>query len=127
MKRAERRKKEKEESICGDIVKAARAGDMEFLKPGGGNMDAKTRKTLKVNCLDEQGYSPLHHASRKGKLTFLSALIELGAKLEVELSFSGWTPLEEAAYWGQSEAASALLKAGADPNHMTKKGTIIIF
>ena len=125
MKRAERKLKEKGFGRCSEIIKAARVGDMDFLKPGGGNMDANTRRKLKVNCVDEQGYSPLHHASRKGKLKFLSALIELGAKTEVELDHSGWTPLEEAAYWGQLDIVTFLLKAGANPNHMTKNGTTI--
>ena len=37
----------------------------------------------------------------------------------------GWTPLEEAAYWGQLDIVTFLLKAGANPNHMTKNGTTI--
>lgn len=31
------------------------------------------------------------------------------------VDYEGWTPLHAAALWGQKEAASLLLKYGADP------------
>jgi len=36
-------------------VKAARKGDMEFLKPGGGNLSKKKRAGLVLDCTDEVG------------------------------------------------------------------------
>ena len=37
------------------------------------------------------------------------------------LSLSHYSPLFEASYWGQWKAVDILLKAGANPNHLTKK------
>jgi len=122
MRKAANRKKEKEQLACSHIVKAAREGRMDFLKPGGANLDKKQRRKLKLDCLDEVGYSPLHHAGRKGQNEFLKTLLEMQAKVDIENTQAGWTPMFESAYWGQTEAVNLLLKAGANPNHMSKTG-----
>ena len=121
MRKEVNRKKEKEQSNCAKIVKAARTGDMEFIKPGGSHLSEKQRRRMKIDCLDEVGYSPLHHAARKGKIDFLRSLLDMGANVEIQNDSAGWTPLQEASYWGQLEAVKALLNGGANVNHLTKK------
>ena len=84
MRKAANRQKEKKHQQCAKIVKAARKGDLDILKPGGAPPSDKQRRRMKLDCLDEVGYSPMHHAARKGQIEFLQVLIEMGANTEIE-------------------------------------------
>ena len=84
MRKAANRQKEKKHQQCAKIVKAARKGDLDILKPGGAPLSDKQRRRMKLDCLDEVGYSPMHHAARKGQIEFLQVLIEMGANTEIE-------------------------------------------
>ena len=118
MKKAANRAKEKGQSQCSKIVKAARKNQVEFFD----DLSDKQLKRLKLNCLDEVGYSPLHHAARKGSIAFLKRLLNLGVDQEIGNSAANWTPLQEAAYWGQLKVVKILLNQGSNPNHITTKG-----
>ena len=110
--------KKGKESKCGDIVAAARNGDMEVLMPGGHPLP---KGQIEINCKDKHGFAPLHHAARKGQMVFLEALLDLGADVK-NVDRRGWTPLYEAAFWGQSTATKRLLKAGSDVTTREKTG-----
>ena len=103
-----------QEDRCMEIVKAARAGNLDFIR-GKGGMD--------INCKDKHGYAPIHHASRKGRSKFLQAMLDMKADVTMQKS-NGWTALHEAAYWGQYKAVKLLLKAGSDPNARSKDGQV---
>lgn len=100
------------EEKCMKIVMAARSGDEQVLKG---------ENTMEINCKDKYGYTPAHHAARKGKCRFLQAMIEMKADLNLKNN-NGWTALDEAAYWGQYKAVKLLLKAGSNPNSKNGQG-----
>ena len=122
MRKTANRVKEKQEKKCGDIVKAARAGDLAYLKPGGRTPGRETRMALKINCHDEHGYTPLHHAARKNHPEFAQTLVDMGADLEMSTTSQKWTPLHEAAYWGNVDIVRLLLDAGASVAALSHKG-----
>merc|ERR1711871_455940 len=122
MRKTANRVKTKKEKNCAKIVKAARAGDIAYLKPGGRNPGKETRRALKINCHDEHGYTPLHHAARKNHPEFAQTLIEMGADLELSTTSQKWTPLHEAAYWGNVDIVRILLDAEASVSSLSHKG-----
>ena len=72
---------------CDDVINAARRGDTEALRRG---LMSKAETHLSqfvnsagkkesVNCVDTRGYSAIHHAARKGHLTAVKLLLDLGA------------------------------------------------
>ena len=122
MRKTANRVKTKKEKNCAKIVKAARAGDIAYLKPGGRNPGKETRRALKINCHDEHGYAPLHHAARKNHPEFAQTLIEMGADLELSTTSQKWTPLHEAAYWGNFDIVRVLLDAEASVSASSHKG-----
>lgn len=121
MGQAVNRMEQKKKSRCGKIVQAARKGDMEFLMPGGEPLSEVKLRRLKINCVDQHGYTPLHHAARKGNLDFLVKLIDLGANLEGIYAETGWTSLHEAAYWGKAAVVKTLVDRGAEVNSIASK------
>ena len=75
------------------------------------------------------GGMDIFQALRQRDMEALGALLEAGVDLQQECTdskmydFGGQTPLVCALRWGQTEAAAMLLRAGADPNVRTSKGT----
>jgi len=60
------------------------------------------------------GYTPLHYASRAGKVPCLKLLLKHGAIVDARTRRGAATPLHRAAHAGQLEAVQVLLAAGAD-------------
>lgn len=68
------------------------------------------------------GCSLLAVAVEEGRILYAKKLIELGANINIAMSF-GDTPLHLAATKGDAEMANLLLENGADINLKTKDGT----
>ncbi|GMH44528.1 hypothetical protein BSKO_12480 [Bryopsis sp. KO-2023] len=68
-----------------------------------------------LEARDDQGFTPLHLASKFGFTTPLQSFVDAGADLEA-LDNRGNTPLAIASYFGQDLASEVLLEAGANPN-----------
>eukprot|EP01064_Diplonema_japonicum_P013866 TRINITY_DN21402_c0_g1_i1.p1 TRINITY_DN21402_c0_g1~~TRINITY_DN21402_c0_g1_i1.p1 ORF type:complete len:269 (+),score=34.94 TRINITY_DN21402_c0_g1_i1:33-839(+) len=128
-------------SWVGDLVRAARNGDIETLKIVKylgikAEKDATTSKgpVLEAalaghsDCLvellnmggdihekDAKGLSVIHAVCLAGKLECLEVLIDRGIDLNIQES-KGWTPLHFAKHSGHTQCASLLLRHGACPN-----------
>ncbi|MGI9337731.1 MAG: ankyrin repeat domain-containing protein [Gammaproteobacteria bacterium] len=61
----------------------------------------------------DDGSTPLHQAAEDGNITEVKRLIAGGVDIEAKTN-TGYTPLLAAAWYGQTETAPALVKAGAD-------------
>lgn len=57
----------------------------------------------------------MHHAAQSGHSKIVEMLLEAGCDINA-LDKNKWTPLMNACYWANEDAALVLLKAGADPN-----------
>ena len=58
------------------------------------------------------GYTALHYASAEGHADMAGFLLDSGA--DIEALWRSVTPLNQAVYWGRSEAAALLLSRGAE-------------
>lgn len=86
-----------------------------FLKKGGINVDKR----------DQQGFTPLHYACKKGARDIVKLLIENNADVNMA-SNTSVTPLHFAASLGNQEIIQCLLDAGADVNATDKDGKSIL-
>jgi len=101
-----------------DIVSAAiDRGDIAALQ----RMLAKEPKLLERRISSQVG-APLHRAAQMQRAAVVKALIDAGANADSVSIKWGFTPLYWAAKNGDLESATALLKAGADPNHNSPHG-----
>ena len=82
-----------------------------FLKKGGINIDKR----------DMNGFTPLHHACRKGARDIVKLLLENNADANMA-SNTSITPLHFAAQLGNQEIIQLLLDAGADVNATDREG-----
>ena len=70
-----------------------------------------------VNKQDSQGATPLHCAIECDMLEAVKLLLDqAGILLDPKVAKTGWTPLMQACYEGNSNIAALLLAKGADPN-----------
>ncbi|KAM9713365.1 ankyrin repeat domain-containing protein 31 [Dama dama] len=72
-------------------------------------------KTSGIDKRNATGESRLHVAARRGHLSLVKALIEVGADVNLKDN-AGWTPLHNAASKGWSDVIVELLKASANVN-----------
>ena len=86
-----------------------------FLKKGGINVDKR----------DANGFTPLHHACKKGARDIVKLLIENSADVNM-MSNTSITPLHFAASTGNQEILTCLLDAGADINATDKEGKSVL-
>lgn len=70
-----------------------------------------------IDAQDEDGWTPLMHATLNGELDTMKFLLEAGAKVDAVDSY-GCTALFLAAKRDTVDAAELLLKAGANVNHV---------
>ena len=98
------------------MIHATVDGKLEFAKV---LLDAGTD----VNARDYIGYSALHYAAQNYLPEMATLLIAHGADVDAEDQY-GNTPLWRATFdsKGRGELITILLKAGADRNHLNKKG-----
>jgi len=92
----------------------AAVGDTKLLK-------RKLAQGAKVNELDENGFSPLHHAILSMSDTAVDLLLAAGADIN-RATRDGNTPLHLAAGQNHTLLAKKLLAAGAELNVVNKKG-----
>lgn len=70
-----------------------------------------------VNIFDEDGLTPLMWASAYGQFPIVAALLQSGAKVDLE-NQQGQTALLFAAFGGYHEVVRILIMNGADVNHI---------
>lgn len=70
------------------------------------------------------GHSAMYLCSNypTGRESFLKALIDTGADINITFSYFNWTPLMVACYAGSHYNAKLLLKGGANPNRINSLG-----
>ena len=100
--------KVQEKSLNSDLIKAAKAGDME-------RVSELIRKGANVNAKDKYDRIPLMHASRKGHKEVVKLLISKGANVTAK-DKNGVTVLMNASNGGNKEIAGLLISKGADVN-----------
>ena len=74
------------------------------------------------NARNDDGATPLHVASRAGRLKVVERLLELGANLHARDN-EGRTPLHAASGMGKVAVAQLLIEHGADPNVQDGQGS----
>ncbi|XP_058036489.1 ankyrin repeat and MYND domain-containing protein 2 isoform X1 [Ahaetulla prasina] len=83
-----------------------------------GNTEEASRllgsKTVRVNCLDEHGMTPLMHAAYKGKTDICRLLMQHGADVNCNNHEYGYTALMFAGLSGNKEITRMVLEAGAE-------------
>lgn len=68
----------------------------------------------------------IFEAARTGNIAQITALSKLNRDTVNAISSSGFNPLMIACYRGQTEAAKALIKLGADVNRTSAEGTALL-
>ena len=113
-----------EKNSCGKTPFAiASEGGAKWVSALLSGQDPFDEATMKTGGMD------IFQALRQRDMEALGALLEAGVDLQQECTdpkmydFEGQMPLVCALRWGQTEAAAMLLRAGADPNVRTSKGT----
>lgn len=91
------------------LIEAAKAGDTRTVQ-------IILEKGTDVNAVDLNGWTALIHASKKGYLPIVKALLAAGAEPNSIIIETGGTALLAAVPEGHSAVVAELLKSGADPN-----------
>ncbi|ABO96697.1 predicted protein [Ostreococcus lucimarinus CCE9901] len=95
-------------SACG----AAARGDVEALR------EALARRPASADedgtTTNASGYTPLHHAARRGCARCVKACLELGCDARATTRAGRGTALHKACAGGRGEACAALLEGGSD-------------
>ncbi|XP_046952819.1 ankyrin repeat and MYND domain-containing protein 2 isoform X3 [Lynx rufus] len=79
-------------------------------------------KNVRVNCLDENGMTPLMHAAYKGKLDMCRLLLRHGADVNCHQHEHGYTALMFAALSGNKDITWVMLEAGAETDVVNSVG-----
>ncbi|KAF6085343.1 ankyrin repeat and MYND domain containing 2 [Phyllostomus discolor] len=79
-------------------------------------------KNVRVNCLDENGMTPLMHAAYKGKLDMCKLLLRHGADVNCHQHEHGYTALMFAALSGNKDITWVMLEAGAETDVVNSVG-----
>lgn len=81
---------------------------------------------MSVDSRDASGTPLLNIACRKDKVDMVEYLIKKGAKIDAVSTDREYTPLMDAVWRGDVEAARLLIKEGADVNKVSKEGQTMI-
>lgn len=68
-----------------------------------------------VNCMDGDGYTPLHKACYNNNYELAQLLLKYKADPNRQTEFQ-WTPLHSACKWNNSRLAALMLQHGSDIN-----------
>ncbi|XP_054620093.1 ankyrin repeat and MYND domain-containing protein 2-like isoform X1 [Dunckerocampus dactyliophorus] len=77
---------------------------------------------VRVNCLDEDGMTPLMHAAYKGKAEMCRLLLQHGADVNCNQHQHGYTALMFAGLSGKTDITSMMLDAGAETDLVNSVG-----
>ncbi|CAL8290136.1 unnamed protein product [Merluccius merluccius] len=91
-----------------------------------GNVQEASRllgcKDVRVNCLDENGMTPLMHAAYKGKADMCRLLLQHGADVNCNEHEHGYTALMFAGLSGKTDITWMMLDAGAETDLVNSVG-----
>ncbi|GAA6087845.1 ankyrin repeat and MYND domain-containing protein 2-like [Tachysurus ichikawai] len=107
----------------GDLTSA----EKEMLQvAAAGDVQEATRllnsKEVRVNCLDENGMTPLMHAAYKGRADLCRLLLQHGADVNCNEHEYGYTALMFASLSGNAEITWMMLDAGAETDLVNSVG-----
>ncbi|XP_034560145.1 ankyrin repeat and MYND domain-containing protein 2-like isoform X2 [Notolabrus celidotus] len=77
---------------------------------------------IRINCLDENGMTPLMHAAYKGEAEICRLLLQHGADVNCNQHEFGYTALMFAGLSGKTEITSMMLDAGAETDQVNSVG-----
>lgn len=98
----------------GDLAKAAYNGELDKVK-------SYLKIGINVNERDKHGGTALHAAMFQKNTEIITLLIENKADINIQGLSNHFTPLHDAVWANNLEAAKILLKAGADPTIKNNK------
>ncbi|XP_041665506.1 ankyrin repeat and MYND domain-containing protein 2-like [Cheilinus undulatus] len=98
------------------ILQLIREGDVEEAA----KLLAKT--DIRINCLDENGMTPLMHAAYKGTAAMCRLLLQYGADVNCNQHEYGYTALMFAGLSGKTDITSMMLDAGAETDLVNSVG-----
>src|SRR5260221_2689676 len=90
------------------MLRASHYGNLECV-----HIQAVDGSDLTLTVQNKDGWTPLHSASRNGRLEIVQFLVEHGADLTVQ-DKDGWTPLLLVSHNGHLEIVHFLVEHGAD-------------
>ncbi|XP_071239806.1 ankyrin repeat and MYND domain-containing protein 2-like [Salvelinus alpinus] len=113
-------------------MSAPKKGDLSsterelFVVIAAGNVQEASRllgcKDVRVNCLDENGMTPLMHAAYKGKADMCKLLLQHGADVNCNEHEHGYTALMFAGLSGKTDITWMMLDAGAETDVVNSVG-----
>ncbi|XP_053980875.1 ankyrin repeat domain-containing protein 49-like [Hylaeus anthracinus] len=106
----ERNAKEPDEN---EILCAAEKGDLEKIKI------LLIKNPCLLQCMDKDGYTPLHRACYGNHIEVVEYLLRAGAKIDAK-TMDEWQPLHSACCWNNVESAALLIANGANINAKSK-------
>ncbi|XP_001604411.4 ankyrin repeat domain-containing protein 49 [Nasonia vitripennis] len=95
------------------ILDAAENGDVEKVK------SFHALDPTLIECVDKDGYTPLHRACYGNHTKVVEFLLEAGAKIDAKTQ-DDWQPLHSACCWNNVDCAAILVQHGADVNAKSK-------
>lgn len=96
------------------IHKAVQEGDLAQVRT--------LLNSVRVDCLDENGMTPLQHAAYRGNYDVCKLLLECGADVNSHYHDSGYTALMFAGLAGKNDVVSLLLEHGASTTAVNTLG-----
>ncbi|XP_053468724.1 ankyrin repeat and MYND domain-containing protein 2-like isoform X2 [Ictalurus furcatus] len=99
-----------------EMLQVAAAGDVQEAA------QLLNSKEVRVNCLDENGMTPLMHAAYKGQADLCRLLLQHGADVNCNEHEYGYTALMFASLSGNAEITWMMLDAGAETDLVNSVG-----
>ncbi|KAK2887119.1 hypothetical protein Q8A67_015347 [Cirrhinus molitorella] len=99
-----------------EMLQVAAAGDVQEAT------QLLNNPSVRVNCLDEYGMTPLMHAAYKGKADMCRLLLQHGADVNCNEHEYGYTALMFAGLSGNAEITEMILDAGAETDLVNSVG-----
>lgn len=78
------------------------------------DMEKSSGIPIPIDILRRGTYDPYMLKRNTNHIKIIESLIKLGADINIQDSYMGWSPLMQAAYFGNTKAVKLLLKSGAN-------------